>query len=841
MTSLAALLRRLRQDAGLTREALAERAGISVEAIGALEGGRRQYPRPTTLDRLADALEASADDRQRLTTAARRPKIGSAAHRLPPGIGDFTGREQQLASLVALLRSPAAAAPGIVVSTVGGMGGVGKTTLAVQAARQVTDVFPDGQLYLNLRGGGGNPLESVDALRQLLQALGVTLAADSDDVQAIAARYRTALAGRQILLLLDDAGSGEQVLPLLPGTPGAVVVITSRSPLSTLPGAARISLDVLTEPEAVQLLARVAGPDRIDAEPTAAAEVVRRCGLLPLAIRIAGGQLRHGRLRELADELAADGLAVLTGPDVSVRRSISLSLDHLASSSRSTDRLAAKVFPALSHFDGERFPLRAAAKVLDLPLDEAEELLERLVDVHLVETPAVNQYRMHDLVREVGRELHSADPIEHRRRELNCYLSMLWRWDVLKGGVERYGSSAGWAAGAEDIVDLDEAARWLEDELPNLVRLVRTAAAGDADDKLLAVRLALGLPAFAVQLLRFADAREAVMAVADLDVDLPTDLEIGRLYQAGFLSGSVDLNDEAITWLGRALAAIRTAGTPTELVACLINLAHLLGNLGRVEEAFPYGEEALTVVAESGVERFEVGTNIVVGYLAGLVGDVDRQRASFDHALALMPERSAPGPATVHRTLIGSSLGQTGQYDAAVAMLERVIADAQSLAAEPIEATARGELGTVLLAMNNLPRAAEVLETGIHLAGRHPEERGEAPLLQTYGKVLTALGQPAQAHQAWQRAITVYERVADPRAGVVRELLSELEVGGGFGEGFEGGGDQGVVGSGSAGGDEDPAGGSRGLQGADDRRRGGRESQAGDQRDAGVGGAQGGY
>lgn len=345
-SDVAQLLRHFRIRAGLTQEALAATAGLSSQAISALENGRRRHPRAVTIDLLTAALGLSSSDREQLENAASRRSDVPAHTQLPPPISDFTGRSRQLAELEELLRTPYGVAPAVVISAVGGMGGIGKTTLAVQAANLVTAEYPDGQLYLNLRGGTGNPLGASEAIDALLKLLGIPPAGTSDP-QAAANRYRTALAGRRMLILLDDAAGAAQVLPLIPGTAGSAVLITSRQRLSGVPGVRRIDLDVLGEREAVQLLAEIVGPAVITQKPEDALRVVRRCGLLPLAIRIAGGQCAKSArgLEELAAHLADDAgrLNALTGPGRLVNNSIALSLSAL-SAGQGVDIAAAEAF-----------------------------------------------------------------------------------------------------------------------------------------------------------------------------------------------------------------------------------------------------------------------------------------------------------------------------------------------------------------------------------------------------------------------------------------------------------------------------------------------------------------
>ncbi|GAA1554071.1 XRE family transcriptional regulator [Kribbella sancticallisti] len=782
--SVAQLLRRFRARAGLTQESLAEATGLSVQAISALEGGRRRHPRPLTVDLLAKALDLSAEDRLTFEQAGRRTASSADDEsampgQLPPPITDFTGRNRQLDELLRILRSPYGAAPGVLISAIGGMGGIGKTTLAVEAAHQVAEEYPDGQLYLNLRGGGGDPLEPAQAITQLLNALGIPVSGDPEDLEFAAARYRTALAGRRVLVLLDDATSVAQVTPLIPGVAGSAVVVTSRRGLATLPGVRRLALEPLTEDEALHLLGEIAGHHLVEAAPEAALAVVRECGLLPLAVRIAGGQAA-GDLSSLARRLADDTsrLDVLTDPGQGVRSSISLSVAALATSDRPADVAAAKAFPTVSLFGGDHFSLRVAAKVLDLPMDDTEDLLDRLVDVHLLETPGLHEYRMHDLVRDVGRELAATDGeealAELRRRELECYVAMLWRYDELRGYPEKYGARTGraWSQGAEDVVDVDQAKRWLVSELPTILRLVRKAAMGDPEERLLAVRMALGMPRLAVDRMRFAEAHQALAIAVRICDTFDSEIEIGRLYQFGSMCCCLGLYGDGVHWNQRVLPLAREKGTSIELATCLINLGHSLGWLGRAAEGMPYAEEALAIVKESGIERFEVGANVGLGSLAGWTGDLARQQEAFDRALELMPLRSAPGPAAVHRNLIGRSLQETGQYDAAVAVLTANLEQIRAQKLDVIEVDALQELGSALLAKGDHRGASDALTTALEIAVRYPAEHREAPILQVLGQLHAGLGQTEAARACWQRSLLLFERAADPSADRVRELLA---------------------------------------------------------------------
>ncbi|WP_432943068.1 helix-turn-helix domain-containing protein [Kribbella sp. CA-253562] len=788
------LLRGYRTNSGLTQERLAERSGLSIQAISALESGRRRRPRPITITLLADSLGLSSEDRRAFAAAARHPAAGdpgrqpapkvagsiNAAGRLPSPPADFTGRSRQLDELTALLKAPFRAAPGIVVSAIGGMGGVGKTALAVQAAHLATDVSPDGQLYLNL-GGGTRPLTVEEALAALLQLLGVP-ADGSTQVETAAARYRSALAGRQMLIVLDDAASVEQVTPLMPGVAGVVVLVTSRRRLTELPGALHLELDVMDETEAIQLLGRLVGTERIDQDPDAARDVVRRCGLLPLAIRIAGSQVDRmaGGLRELADRLVegSERLRNLAGSSGGVGRSISLSLTALAAGT-STDRAAAEVFAMLSVFEGDRFPLRAAAAVLGRRVDETENLLERLVDSHLLETPALHQYRMHDLVRVVAvadaeRRFDGAARERLRRRETDCYLAMLWRFDELMGGPDKYGSrdEHAWSTGAEDVSDAAVAADWLDAELPNLVRLVRRSAQGDSGEQVLAVRMALGMPKLASRLMRFGETHQALKLVVDLPVELDLRVEVGRKYQLGFSYSTLGLYRDAVPWRERALPLARELGDPWALAAVLIDLGYNLGRSGRAADGLPYAEEALIVTEHPQAAKLRVGALVGLGALAGWLGDVERQRIAFEEAIARMPERSSPGADVVHRNLIGHALTESGQHHAAVDVLTENLGKVRELGTEVIESDTLEVLGLAWLALGEHARARKVLADGVKIAVRYPTDHREGRLRHHLGRALTGLGLVEEARRQWELALIQYQLVADVRADEVRRLLA---------------------------------------------------------------------
>ncbi|MFI6499645.1 BTAD domain-containing putative transcriptional regulator [Nonomuraea typhae] len=358
---------------------------------------------------------------QRILTAdvAPAPPVPAPAARpaqLPADIGDFTGRRHQADEMAASLT------PGqtLVVSALAGIGGVGKTTLAVHVAHRVAGDFPDGQLYLDLQGMSPDPVDPAAALGSFLRALG--LADLPDGLADRAALFRSALAGRRMLVLLDNARDTRQVLPLLPGAPGCAVVVTSRAKLADLAGAAHVALEVLDPGEALELFSRVTGAERVAAERGAAMDVVAACGFLPLAVRIAAGRLvarpawTVASLRDrLADE--RDRLAVLKIGDLAVEATFALGYQQLAPAE-------ARAFRLLAAAGGPSISLAAAAATLELPETETEDLCEALVDLSLLESPSPGRYHYHDLLRVFALGRAGEDELTAaRRRLLDHYLA----------------------------------------------------------------------------------------------------------------------------------------------------------------------------------------------------------------------------------------------------------------------------------------------------------------------------------------------------------------------------------------------------------------------------------
>lgn len=335
---------------------------------------------------------------------------------LPADITDFTGRRAQLATVAHL--AAAADRVATVVVTITGKAGVGKTTLAVRAAHRLRAHYPDGQLFVDLRARA-HPLTPADVLARFLRSLGVDRRAIPDDAEERAALYRSRLADRRLLIVLDNAECEAQLRPLLPGTPGCAVLITSRTRLAGLIGVRLVDLDIFEADQAVELLARLAGPRRVATEPAAAREIVRLCGFLPLALRVAGARLgsrRHWPLSRLEADLTDEQhrLDKLRLGDLDVRASLTLSYQSL-------DAMCRRAFRLLGLLEVRDFAPWVAAAMLDVSQSRAEELVDTLVDGHLLEVAGHGasgqlRYRFHDLLRTYAREVAAAQETEADRR-----------------------------------------------------------------------------------------------------------------------------------------------------------------------------------------------------------------------------------------------------------------------------------------------------------------------------------------------------------------------------------------------------------------------------------------
>ena len=493
------LLRRCRVGAGLTQEELAQQAGLSVRAVSDMERGRTRRPFLRSVRQLADALRLSVPERA-LLIAAAEPEAGLAApagvdradgqvfvppvpRQLPSGVARFTGRTAELDTLAGLV-GPAAREAGTAV-VISGTAGVGKTTLAVYFAHEAATDFPDGQLYVNLRGAGpGSPAAPEEALRGFLSAFGLGPDRVPQDVNAQAALFRTLLAGRRVLLVLDDARDEQQVRPLLPGSAGCLTVVTSRRQMTGLAaadGARLLDLDVLSETESLQLLAARLGGERVDDELEAAIGVSALCARLPLALSVAAARAaaRSGvSLSALAGELRQDNPldALETGDQASSVRVV------LSWSYRSLSSPAAAMFRLLGIHVGPDISLPAAASMAGMSRRAARAALGELARASLLTEHRSGRYACHDLLRAYAAELaHSLTARQSAMRQFSGFWITTCTPPTRPASTFTRAQAIGLSPAAqgvcpEALADHAQALAWFEAEHTTLVAAVTQAA-----------------------------------------------------------------------------------------------------------------------------------------------------------------------------------------------------------------------------------------------------------------------------------------------------------------------------------------------------------------------------
>ena len=494
--SFAGLLRQLRVDAGLTQEELAHAASLSPRSVSDLERGINRTTRKQTARLLADALDLTGPERELFQVAAggqatavqtlaasRRSGGATAVRTLPRDIASFTGRIGELRQLTAAVGEAASGGGVVSIHAIGGMAGVGKTAFAVHAAHRLAGDYPDGQYFLPLHGHtpGQPPVQPTDALASLLLTAGLRGSHIPADLAARAGLWRDHLAGKKILLVLDDATGHEQVRPLLPGTAGSLVLITSRRRLAALEDAVPLSLDTLPPDEAVELLIRLAGR-RPSMEAGPASQLARLCGYLPLAIGLVGRQLSHHpawTAADLAAELAAarDQLELMQAENVSVAAAFDLSYRDLGAAQQ-------RLFRRLGLHPGPDFDAHAAAALDGTSLAEARRHVGDLYGQYLLGQPGRGRYRFHDLIREYARGLAADEPADGAAaagRLLDYYLhtALVASGHVVvrTPGARRTPSAARLPSCAPRLSSAEQATAWLAAERGNLQAATEYAAA----------------------------------------------------------------------------------------------------------------------------------------------------------------------------------------------------------------------------------------------------------------------------------------------------------------------------------------------------------------------------
>jgi DNA-binding SARP family transcriptional activator/uncharacterized protein HemY len=732
------------------------RSGQRAEALGAYREARRALADELGLEPGPElrGLERTIlmDESDPAAPVAVCPAVSPPVPRhLPADVADFIGRDNLMAGARAVL----AGSRGTRVLVVTGPAGVGKTALAVRLAHQVAGTFPDGQLFVSLAGEGGVPLEPGRVLERFLRALGVSGNAIPDGTDERGELFRTLVADRRLLIVLDAAVGEGQILPLLPGTDTCAVVVTSRVRLTGLPGAAHSEVDVLDEEHSVQLLAVQSGRDLRDANLAASRDLAALCGGLPLALRIAAARLAgrpHWSVEDLVHRLT-DGhrrLDELRHGDLGVRSSISLTYDGLAPSVR-------RLFRLLSLIQSSDFPAWVAAPLLDPEgVAASVESLEMLVDARLVEVatgPGGSRFRMQDLLRVYARERLAEEEAPAQRaaalgRLVGCLLHLADQAHRrLYGGdfTRPRGSAPQWTLPTA-MVDtlLADSRQWLERERATLVAAVGQAARAGLPDH--AWELAVSTVVLFERGGYFDDWRETHEGALVVARQYGNErAEAATRYSLGALAVAEQRWDEALAHLEYAQRTFDRLGDSHGAALALRHLAFVDRLHGRHPEAVRKYESALPALRAA-------GDRVAEAHVLHGLGRVHLDRQQYPSAARLLEQAVGICRSTGDRRVTAQvlhALGDIGRAQGDVPTAEAryrsVLQQVRDLGDQIGEAYALEGLGRVALDDGRAVDAVPLLRAGLDIARTVQEKMVEARLTLALGEAASADHRPQEA------------------------------------------------------------------------------------------------
>jgi tetratricopeptide (TPR) repeat protein/transcriptional regulator with XRE-family HTH domain len=838
VVTFAGLLRQFRTEAGLTQEELAVAAGLSTRAVSDLERGVALTARKDTARLLADALGLSGAARASFEAVARgralagvspapSVKVGgvaAATRTLPRDIASFTGRESELQQLVDVTAATSDSAGVVGIHAIGGMAGIGKTTFAVHAAHQLAPRFPDGQIFLPLHGHtpGQQPVDPSEALASLLLTAGAAAGQIPPGLEARTALWRDHLAGKQLLLLLDDAADSEQVRPLLPGTSGSLVLVTSRRHLTALDDAQAVSLDTLSPAEAAELLIRLAARPGLHPGDVAVAEITRLCGCLPLAVGMLARQLHHHpawTVAGLAADLTAtrDRLELLHTENLSVAAAFDLSYADLSADQQ-------RLFRRLGLHPGADIDAYAAAALDGTDLPTARRNLEGLYQQYLITEPARGRYRLHDLIREHARNLAATDPQEDQdaatSRLSGYYIhTVLTARNRINHQLRPEATAAMVTApgAVPDFRDYARAVAWAWDERANLLacldQTIRTGqnewiaalitslagllefnwpwvdaatplstairAARQLDDKLWE---ATALDDLATVRVHIGDQRGATDA---LERALNIYRDIGnRLGQAYAFAGLGLVRRMADDYPGALLAQEEALSIYRELgsrrgEAYILNTRGLVrGDIGDYEGGINDNDIALGILRDLGDRYGEARALFGLGEVQRYACNYPAASSALEEALGIfddLGDRSSRADVLIS---LGAVRRDTGDFRGAAQALEEAMSICRDVSDRGDEATALNETGTLHRLRGDLERARGCHRQSLALAREMSSCWDEAHALAGLARCDLASGQVSEAHAGLRRAWAIFHRIGAAAAdGVAAELdaLTESE------------------------------------------------------------------
>ena len=651
--------------------------------------------RPGSFDsRAGAAVDAGVAPREE--TAAPGTAAGpTVPAQLPVDTTDFTGRARELADLTERLSAAADGSPAVLA--VSGMGGIGKTTLAVRAAHQVRHLFPDGQLYVDLRGfGTGEIRDPHDVLAGLLTDLNHLVEPDAqsrsipEHTDERAALLRTVLATRRVLLVLDNARDAAQVLPLLPGSGQCAVVVTSRATLTDLPGAVQVPLGPLDVEEQRSLLSALCGPDRVQEDPDSALRVLAACAGLPLALRISGARLAARpawSLGTLAQRLEAGDrrLRGLSAGHLGVRATLASSYLALGDGGESSEREAARAFRLLGLWPGFVFSVESAAALIGRPADTTADLLETLVDVHLLQSPEPLRYRFHDLLGEYAAERADEEETGEAREAARVRL-MIWYAAALHNANRVISSGVRVPSLVDEAPPAplpafergDQALQWCVQELTHIKEAIRQAAHCRRPD--LAWRIAAGLTGYMGRYWWTGEA-DACLHLALKTAEDNDDLlgQAWMLRRIGANHGMAFRTGQALEVLQASLALFEKLDAEAPAKRVLADIANAYIQLGQADQALSYARQALEWQRANDPGQDDGVALSVMAHALLVAGDFPTAEAHFRESLEFWRKRENLPNIAITLANLGDSLRGLGRREDAFAALGEALAVQQRL------------------------------------------------------------------------------------------------------------------------------------------------------------------
>ncbi|MET8703018.1 BTAD domain-containing putative transcriptional regulator [Kitasatospora sp. NPDC004723] len=733
---------------------------------------------------------------------------------LPPDAADFTGRTAPVRVLCEALAAPpqdgagdgagGAAEPSqaLVVATVVGMGGVGKTALALHVAHRVRETYPDGQLYVDLRGSDPVPADPEAVLSGFLVALGVAADAVPDGLEARSGLFRSVVDGRRLLLVLDNAKDAAQIRPLLPGAVGCAVLTTGRTRPAGLPATVQVDLDVFQPQEALDLLGRTIGAQRLAAEPDAARELVVACGHLPLAVRIVAARLaaRPGwTVETLSRRLQVERRRIdeLRIGDLAVAAAFELSYRQLAEDQARAFRLVASV-------DGPDIGLPAAAALLDLDEYDAEDLLEALVDVAMLESPFPGRYRYHDLLRAFARRRPAQGPggadgpngaggangaadrgaadggeaVAARDRLLDHLLATACTaFQHAVPGDPAAGALGPAHSPGVPLPGRDAAREWATVERAGAVALAAQVAADTAAGRGPALRAAIDLLIALTPFVLTPPSRQLAATADALAEAAARDGDVRAEGRAHFLRGNVALAatrlEAAEEASRRAVEAARAAEDSVVLRQALNDLGLICQFLSRYDEAVDHYDEALLLANRLGHRSGALVTTVNAALARVRSGRADEAVTICHEVLAeLRTRQDDPGRAyTLY--VLGLALHALGRHEEAVTWFGECLAVSVAAGLRDRAAHARYRLADSLRELGRADEALDHAEQALALCVELGAERDQAQALVVLGCALADLGRGAEAGARLREAHAIFQRLGLPEAAEVAGLLAE--------------------------------------------------------------------